>query len=74
MAHFYGTLQGNRGTTTRCGSAKSGLTTHSASWNGAVRVHLYKDKDGNDCYRIEETPWQGHGQHKRIAEGIFGEP
>lgn len=73
MSHFYGTLQGNRGEVTRTGSKNSGITAYSASWNGAIRVHVYADKDGNDCYRIDQTTWQGHGVNRPIAEGKIGE-
>lgn len=72
MAHFYGTLQGNRGETTRCGSKNSGLETWSAGWNGAVRVQLYH-RDGQDYVRITKQPWQGAGEFKLIYEGPLGE-
>ncbi len=72
MSHFYGTLQGNRGEVTRTGSKNSGITTYSASWDGAIRVHVYMDKDGNDCYRIAQTTWHGYGINEPIAEGKIG--
>ena len=43
MSHFYGTLQGNRGEATRCGTKNSGLVTYAASWSGAIRTHLWYD-------------------------------
>ena len=73
MAHFYGTLKGNRGEVTRCGSANSGVTSYNASWKGAVRVHLFVDESGNDCYRVEQTTWQGHGVNSLIGEGVIGD-
>jgi hypothetical protein len=74
MAHFYGTLQGNRGgEVTRAGSKNSGLTSYSASWNGAIRVCVYADEEGNDCYRVDQTTWHGHGISEPIAEGKIGE-
>lgn len=48
MAHFYGYLTGNRGTVTRCGSKKSGITAHLRSWNNDVYISLEADEDGND--------------------------
>lgn len=72
MSHFYGTLQGQRGEATRCGSRSSGLVTNAASWNGAIQVELYVDAQGRDCYRIHERTWRGAGKHKLIAEGVIG--
>jgi hypothetical protein len=74
MSHFYGVLQGTRGPATRCGDRRSGITTHAASWNGAIRVSTFVDRFGNDCYRIEEVAWHGNGTYKPIAEGVFGRP
>jgi hypothetical protein len=73
MSHFYGTLQGNRGEVTRTGSKNSGITAYSASWNGAIRVCVYADEEGNDCYRVDQTTWHGHGISEPIAEGKIGE-
>lgn len=47
MAHFYGTLIGNRGQTTRCGSADSGMLAKASGWNigGITRIeHTNVDK------------------------------
>ncbi len=69
MSHFYGTLQGNRGEATRCGSKASGVTTYAAGWGGAVRVTVY-EQDGEDRYSVSLTPWQSSGgQSRLLAEG-----
>lgn len=72
MSALYGTLQGNRGIATRAGHSE--LTTHSACWKGAIRVDLKHDKKTNKTsYTIALVPWHGSGEHRQIAEGIFGE-
>ena len=71
MSHFYGTVQGSRGKATRCGSSM-GLQTIAASWSGAIKVQLYHDKSNNtDCYQIYLIPWEGKGEFKEIASGVF---
>ncbi len=42
MAHFYGTIQGNRGQASRLGSKTSGLSLTAASYQGAVNTHLFE--------------------------------
>ena len=73
MSHFYGTLQGSRGRATRCGSAKSGLETYCASWQGAIRCFAYVNEKGEDCVRVEKTTWQGKGENKLLYNGVIGE-
>jgi len=72
MSHFYGVMQGSRGGVTRCGTKNSGLSTTAASWNGAINVALYQDADGQDCYRVVQTPWHGNGVTRILAEGVVG--
>ena len=70
MSHFYGTVEGNRGRATRCGSKASGLTTKAAGWNGCIRVHIFTDDDGNDRYKVTLTPWSSSGgQVRPLAVG-----
>ena len=45
MAHFYGSIQGNRGEATRCGSKNSGYTTRAVSWEGTVLVNLFYNEE-----------------------------
>lgn len=51
MAHFRGTLRGQRGQASRLGSKSSGLHANLASWQGAVEVDLY-EYEGTDCVTI----------------------
>ena len=68
MAHFYGTLQGNRGEATRMGSKASGLTTYAASWKGAVRVTVYIH-DGKDWVDVSLVQWRGAGTNRTLYNG-----
>lgn len=76
MAHFYGTLKGSRGEATRLGHKGSGIVTHTASWEGAVRVHAYYDAAlDKDMVRVSLIPWHGVGTSRTLYEGpISGEP
>ena len=64
MAHFYGTVQGNRGETSRCGSKSSGLVASANGWNigGTIQVE-YNDKLQTDVvyfYRNKGSSSRGH--------------
>jgi hypothetical protein len=74
MAHFYGSISGQRGPASRLGSKKSGLQTTAASWQGAVRTTLY-EKAGVDCALVELVPWHGQGAHQKLYDGpVSGSP
>jgi hypothetical protein len=68
MSHFYGTLAGCRGEATRCGSKESGITTHAASWDGAVRARVY-DRNGVGWTTVELVPWHGSGKNRLLYDG-----
>ena len=44
MAHFYGTLKGNRGAASRLGTKASDMTTTCQSWEGSVTVCMWHDE------------------------------
>lgn len=46
MSKLYGSLQGNRGEVTKCGSKNSGMRASVQSWDGSLIV--YMDLDDND--------------------------
>lgn len=70
MAHFYGTLQGNRGEASRLGSKSAGLRTYAASWQGAVSVCLYYDEEtGVDMARVSLTKHRGAGEEVDLYHG-----
>ncbi len=60
MAHFYGSIQGQRGEATRLGSKNSGLRAITAGWTGAISVTL-SHKDGKDVATIYRQPHQNSG-------------
>lgn len=69
MSHFYGTLEGNRGQATRCGTKNSGIRTNAAGWGGSIEASVYEE-DGVDRYQVWLTPWQGSGgDSKLLSEG-----
>jgi hypothetical protein len=73
VSHFYGLLKGARGEATRRGHKTTGLSVTAASWCGAIRVELYADTEGRDCFRVIQTPWHGTGVSELIAEGVLGQ-
>ena len=63
MAQYRGTLTGQRGSASRLGSKKSGLSAHVASWQGAVDVDLWhNDETGIDMVRVTLCQHMGAGQ------------
>jgi len=70
MAHFYGTLKGQRGEAARLGTKLSGLKTIAASRQGAVRVYLW-EKDGRDWCEVALIPWQGRGVQRLLYYGAI---
>lgn len=70
MAHFYGTVEGNRAKVSRLGTKHSGLETVTASWSGAVHVLLWYDKKTEtDMTEIELFPWHGSGVNRTLYRG-----
>lgn len=72
MAHFYGTIDGNRGEASRLGSKDSGFRATAASWSGAISVTL-SHCNGRDEARVEMTPWHGQGERATLYDGPVGE-
>lgn len=70
MAHFYGSIQGNRGEATRCGTAGSGFQAVAASWQGAVYTTLeYDEKSDSDWAYVRLNPWRGAGTVMDLYRG-----
>jgi hypothetical protein len=68
MAHFYGSIQGQRGEATRLGTKASGLHVTAASWQGAASVVLYSSGD-EDRARVRLHPWRGSGSNVLLYDG-----
>lgn len=73
MSHFYGTMQGQAGEATRRGSRLSGLSMHSASWEGSVSVRL-SEKDGVDYATVSLQSWKGKGVSLLLYDGPISGP
>ena len=76
MAHFYGSIDGNRGEASRLGSKHSGFRAVAASYQGSVRAYLSHDEaTGRDMVRVELDDWRGSGVRKPVLlyEGPIGE-
>jgi hypothetical protein len=74
MAHFRGTLKGNRAEVSRLGSKRSGLTVEAQSWRGKIVVDIDYDPDRDiDVYCIRQGTHEGAGTHEMISQGIIGQ-
>lgn len=68
MAHFYGTIQGNRGEASRCGV--DSYYAVAAGWHGAIKVRLYRDENDIDWFSVYLIPWgASSGQDLLLASG-----
>ena len=77
MAQYRGTIQGQRGSASRLGSKASGLTTYTASWQGAVRVSLWHDsRTDTDMADVSlTTHTNGSGSERVLYSGpVSGMP
>lgn len=66
MARFYGSIQGNRGEATRCGSKESGITGHIRGWDVGVEVEC-KHRYGMDEAHIFATGGSNGGTCVHVA-------
>ena len=74
MSHFYGTIDGARtSTATKTGTKNSGLVTHAAGWNGAIRVDIGVDENGKDTFVVSQVEWRGSGVNRELCAGVLGE-
>jgi hypothetical protein len=70
MSHFYGTLQGNKGEATRCGSKSSGVDAVAASWRGCGTAFTYFNEErGVDMLRLAIDVWKGAGMRAVLYDG-----
>ena len=64
MAHFIGDVQGNRGSVSRTGSKKSGITADIRGWETGVRLWITHNEDtGKDEITVFKT--SGSNGNKR---------
>ena len=73
MAHFYGSVQGDKGEVHRLGTKNSGMSATVASWEGAVTVDAWHDKEtGKDTVIVAKKPWNGAGESRVLYTGAIG--
>jgi hypothetical protein len=68
MAHFYGSMTGNRGTANRCGTKNSGLDAHIRGWDIGIRVNL-RHINGKDVVTVYKTG----GSNNPVDQKSLGE-
>ena len=75
MAHFYGSMKGSRGETTRMGTTNSGMTAHVRGWNLGVRVYLtHNGMTGKDEVSVYRTSGSGQrGSDTLLAHYVQGD-
>ena len=73
MAHFWGSIKGNRGEASRLGTKNSGLHSVTASWQGAVETYIsYDTETGKDIASVFLIPWYGKGTRQTLYVGPVG--
>lgn len=75
MSAFYGTIEGQRGPATRCGSKSSGIKAAAQSWDGSVITTLrYGTRDDEEVLMVEVNTSEGSSAYgHRIWNGSFEE-
>ena len=72
MGHFYGTVQGNRGETSRTGSKNSGIKGHLRGWKSGVRiVGQYNNEKEQDEFIVYAT-FGSDGEKNKLPEIEIG--
>lgn len=66
MAHFYASIQGNRGEATRLGTPSSGIGGHIRGWNVGCKVECYIGADEKDHVRVVLTSGSNGYGHSRV--------
>lgn len=62
MAHFYGTVKGSKGETSRVGGKPSGLRSTCNGWNLGIETRAeYQDGRGRDIFRATFDSGSGNG-------------
>ena len=60
MAHFRGTIHGNRGTASRLDSKNSGLYATVNGWNSGITVSASVNEKGEDEFIVTLTSGSNH--------------
>ena len=75
MAHFYGSMQGNRGEATRMGTKDSGFYAHIRGWDVGVRVELYynEETEKDEIFIYKTGGSNGRHSDKLLYKIVEGE-
>ena len=75
MSHFYASIKGGRGESTRGGTKNSGITGHVRGWNVGARVTVtHNEQTGQDEVTVYKTSGSsGSGSDTIIARFTAGE-
>lgn len=73
MARFYASIEGNRGSSTRIGTASSGISGHIRGWNVGAQVDCRVDGDDNDVVEVYATGGSNNGHHQQILARIMAD-
>jgi len=71
MAHFRGEISGNRGASSRLGTAKSGLHASAYGWNLGAKVIMFQGKDGEDRCRVVLFEGSGYNSGRTRDLGTY---
>jgi hypothetical protein len=76
MARFYGSMHGNRGHVTRCGTATSGIFSHTRGWDCGIIVRMSVDpRTGRDRMTVYRTGGSNSvGGQKVIYDKVVDHP
>jgi hypothetical protein len=71
MAKFYGSVQGNKGEATRCGTLNSGIVAEANGWNqgGKVRTYMRDLNEVTDIYATGGSQGNGFIKVAYIIDG-----
>ena len=73
MAHFMGTVQGNRGEASRLGSKGGGMVARVNGWNSGVKVVAeYNAETDTDVFHIFGTRGSGNNNEAGYIGQIMG--
>ena len=74
MAHFIGSVAGNRGPASRLGTAMSGISTHAQGWELGVHVAGNVKEDDEDEFRIWLTPGSNNAGKSQLLATVTRSP
>ena len=71
MSKLYATIDSDARKTQATSRGHKRITTHAASWAGAVRVDMWISDNGETRYTVSLVPWKGTGESRELADGVL---